>query len=179
MEGGDSRFGFLGQWNLAPVVKWGNIGIGSYFVVVGIFSIVNIFISLSGALKSPIGFMLFLYISIFGLFLVFGELDWPKGFIRLFFFLRGAYLRALFELFIASLALTAGFTGKTSNVTNILLIIGGFIALALGVLCFCYGTDHNEEDEVAGQGLGGGASSSGGGMFSGLKSQQQNTVSAI
>mmetsp|Transcript_12252 Transcript_12252/g.33035 ORF Transcript_12252/g.33035 Transcript_12252/m.33035 type:complete len:179 (+) Transcript_12252:122-658(+) len=178
MEGGSSRCGCFGQWNLAPLVKWGNVGIGSYFVVVGIFSLINIFVSLSGALASPIGFILFLYISVFGLFLVFGELDWPEGFIRLFYFLRGCYLRALFELFIASLALTAGFTGSTSNVTNILLIIGGFIALVLGVLCFCYGTDHNEEDEALGQGTAGG-SSSGGGLFSGMKSQTQNPVNAI
>mmetsp|Transcript_5500 Transcript_5500/g.9686 ORF Transcript_5500/g.9686 Transcript_5500/m.9686 type:complete len:177 (+) Transcript_5500:102-632(+) len=176
MEGSNSRCGCLGEWNLAPVVKWGNIVLGCYFFGIGILALITLFTALTGALKSPIGFILFLYISMFGVFLAFGELDWPEGFIRLFYFLRGAYLRALFELFLASLALTAGFTGNTSYFTNILLIIGGFVAVVFGILCFCYGTDHNAQgDEMDAGGVGRG---SGGGMFS--KSQgTSNPVSAI
>ncbi|KAA8490493.1 hypothetical protein FVE85_1675 [Porphyridium purpureum] len=147
MEGADDRCCGLGRWNLAPLSKWGNVCLGLYFAVVGVFSIISIFTLLSGALASPIGFVLFLWIAVFGVFLVFGELDFPEAFIRYFFFLRGAYLRAGFILFVCTLALTAGFTGSISSVTNVLLLIGGFAALFFGILCFCYGADHNEESD--------------------------------
>eukprot|EP00184_Porphyridium_aerugineum_P008532 CAMPEP_0184691362 /NCGR_PEP_ID=MMETSP0313-20130426/246_1 /TAXON_ID=2792 /ORGANISM="Porphyridium aerugineum, Strain SAG 1380-2" /LENGTH=177 /DNA_ID=CAMNT_0027149061 /DNA_START=352 /DNA_END=885 /DNA_ORIENTATION=+ len=158
--------------DLSGVTHWGNIGLSGYFLVVGIISLVNIFTGVFGSvIASPLGFIMFLYIILFGgIFLFFGEMDWPESFVRLFLFLRGSFLRALFILFVASLALTIGFTGKSSSWNNILLIIGGIVAVILGLFTFLWGRDYAKESEMSAEGTG---ASSSGGLFGGKKSSGQ------
>jgi len=91
--------------------------------------------------------------------LVAGELNKPASILYHFSFLSGKVGRGIFELFVASLCLTQGFSGS-GQVADIFIIIVGFLAFICAILTMCYGIDHD-----VGASEEGGLFRTGGGIF--------------
>mmetsp|Transcript_1111 Transcript_1111/g.3452 ORF Transcript_1111/g.3452 Transcript_1111/m.3452 type:complete len:161 (-) Transcript_1111:124-606(-) len=138
-------FGRSDGWE--RTVFWGNIIVGILLIAAGVVSIVFFFTSIVASLSNPVSFAVFVYAIISGVLLLAATLGRPRSILNSFGFLKGHRLRGLFEFFMSTLCLGAGFTGSVGSVANIMLLIAGFPAIVLSPLTFFYGTDYVEVDE--------------------------------
>jgi hypothetical protein len=111
------------------------------FVIAGIWSLVNFF-----RLKNPrtaLAFAFYVYVIILSIILSLAEIGWPKKIFALFGFLASPSGRAWFLFFLSPLALAAGFSRNRGAASNVVLIIAGFLGLALTPLALCFGHEHH------------------------------------
>mmetsp|Transcript_7026 Transcript_7026/g.10394 ORF Transcript_7026/g.10394 Transcript_7026/m.10394 type:complete len:174 (-) Transcript_7026:607-1128(-) len=152
-----------GKWE--KVVYWTNLLVAILLIVAGIVSIIAFFITIVAALSNPLSFAIFCYSIICGVLLFFGTIGKPEKLLNSFGFLKGPRLRAIFEFFMGTLCITAGFSGGVSGISNIFLLIAGFPSVCVSPFTFFYGKDHeiddiDDTDYLAGGGVGGGGGQS-------------------
>mmetsp|Transcript_5784 Transcript_5784/g.24355 ORF Transcript_5784/g.24355 Transcript_5784/m.24355 type:complete len:119 (-) Transcript_5784:119-475(-) len=77
------------------------------------------------------------------------ELNRPRCFMVACDFVRGRVFRGIFVGILATLTLTAGFTGNLSSASNIILLVVGFTTLAFSFTTCIMGTYIAYDDEPA------------------------------
>jgi COPI associated protein len=126
--------------DLSSIVRLLVSGVSLLFLVAGVWSLVNFF-RLKSA-RTALAFAFDVYVIILGTILAFAEIARPAHLFECFGFLSTSSGRAWFLCFLSPLALAAGFSSNRGNVSNVLLIVAGFLGLALTPFALCYGDDH-------------------------------------
>lgn len=104
-------------------------------------------LSRAGSSRDSVSYTIYLYLVIFGVLLSLGELGIPRGFYNYFGFLATSSGRAFFLLFASSLALSAGWSRNRSQISSIVLIVGGFSGIVVALMGLCYGSDHHDRED--------------------------------
>lgn len=142
--------------DLRSAAKLVVISVCILLIIAGAWSTVN-FWRLEKA-RDAVNFMIFLYVIVFGALLTLGELGWPRGLFDYFGFLASSSGRAWFLFFTSTLAISAGFSGDRSRISNILLSIAGISGVITTFFALCYAGNHIVDDEAGVGGRGASAS---------------------
>ncbi|KAF6004720.1 hypothetical protein F1559_000406 [Cyanidiococcus yangmingshanensis] len=132
---------------VSAVLRWGTVISGGFLIFTGIFGLVTLFTTAAQALRNPLGFIVMLYISFFGLMIIFGEIGWPRVCFRTFGFLIGRWGRGLFEMFTGSLAITAG-VSDSDTVSKVLLLVAGAVIVSFSFLNVFFGKRHEFDTDL-------------------------------
>jgi hypothetical protein len=128
--------------DLSAIVRLLVSGVSLLFLVAGVWSLVNFF-RLKSA-RTALAFTFDVYVILLGSILALAEILRPVHLFDCIGFLASSSGRAWFLCFLSPLALAAGFSSNRGNVSNILLIVAGFLGLALTPFALCYGDDHRQ-----------------------------------